>query len=506
MRNIVDVGDAETFHDTVFPTKPYRWQMEVLKGIEAVILAKHRGELPAGLILTLIASRQAGKNEVNARLESRMLALHRGSERRWEAVKGAPTRAPQLIISKERLKTVQNTPIFQNILQPKWREWYMLECGQCKLSLLSADDNANAVGHTASLFLSVDETQDVKRQNFEKVFAPMVDSTGAPSLFSGTEWDKDSLLHHMRNASEDLQRKLKVKLCHIVPWWRVAEENAQYGEAVQAKIARWGATHVNIKTMYECEPADGVGNMFEVADIANCIGNHQRQSERMFGRTYVAGVDFCGAAKPDLKKALEGDVLREDRDATVATVAECSFIWNKHDNTKMAMIRIVDHLYLENKNPYETVNELYSFLFDKWACARVVLDATGVGNGPAAMMHHRRPKQCHPVMTTYQLKSDLGHNVVGAMKSGRLSMYRDDGSNEWRLWMREFKECRRHELRENGQIRWGAPRTKLDGESVHDDFCLSTAYCLKAAEEHLAANHDPTQSSVSNMFEDDAWE
>lgn len=506
MSNIINIGDCETFHNHCFPTKPYRWQLEVLKSFEAVVLAKHRGELKSGIIMPFIASRQAGKNETNARFEARMLALHRDAPKRWEAVKGAPTRAPQLIISKERLKTIMGghtQAIWDDIFQPRWREWYILEMNQARMFLLSADDNANAVGHTASLFLSIDETQDVRRQNFEKVFAPMVDSTGAPMIFSGTEWDKDSLLHYMRQQAEELQRRLKIKLLHVIPWWRVAEENPQYGESVQAKILRWGPTHINVKTMYECEPADGVGNMFEYIDIAGCIGNYQRQPEPAFGRVYVAGVDFCAAEKPDLKDAIQGDVLREKRDATVATVAECTFMWNKHDNTKMAMIRIVDHLYMEGKNPYTTVEELDDFLFKKWNVARAVLDATGVGNGLANMLHSRRPKQCDPIYTTYQLKSDLGHTLSGFMKSKRMQMYRDDGSIEWATWMREFRECRRHELRENSQMRWGAPKVKVDGQNIHDDFVLSAAYCCQAAEKHLAANYDPAHIGVDSVFDDD---
>ena len=504
-----DIGDCETFHKTCFKPRddPYPWQMEALKGLEGVICAAYDKRLPvkAGVEMVLIAARQAGKNEINARLEARMLTLFKNHRRLTEIVKCAPTRQPQLLISKNRLKEVCSSAFFQQIVKPEWSEWYICKAGNAKLMLLSADEGANSVGHTASLYCSADEAQDILNEKYEKDFRPMTTSTGAPHLFSGTEWNEESLLHQARLRAEEMQKKLGVKLVYVYPWWRVAEHNEAYGAQVQGLIERMTDKHPLILSQYCCQIISQNGNMFEGSEIGNAIGFYSRGEAPQFGRVYVAGVDFCAAREQDDKEVGSSEIARKKRDSTVVTVAECTFQTNPYNNQKMPILRIVDHLCMDGQDPYVTVNAISDFVFNKWNCASVVLDANGVGDGPAEMIRLRRPKICKSFITGFSNKSNMGHELIGMLKSGRLKMYRDDGSEDFRQWMLQFKECRRYETRGDGMMKWGAPRTKIQGQDIHDDFVLSAGYCYQAAERFLAMNHDPTKMKQEGLYHDDEF-
>jgi hypothetical protein len=504
-----NIGDCETFHHTCFRPRdnPYPWQLEALKGLEGVICAAYDKRLPvkAGIELVLIAARQAGKNEVNARLEARMLSLFSKHQRLTEIVKCAPTRHPQLLISKNRLKEVCASAFFRDIVKPEWSEWYICKAGNAKLMLLSADEGANSVGHTASLYCSADESQDISPEKYEKDFRPMTTSTGAPHLFSGTEWSEDSLLHQARLRAEEQQRKLGIRLVYVYPWWRVAEYNEAYGAQVQALIERMTDKHPLILSQYCCQIISQSGNMFDAADIGNALGMYSRREGAEFGRVYVAGVDFCAARDQDEHEISKSELARKKRDSTVATVAECTFQHNPYDNSKMPVMRIVDHLCMAGQDPMVTINRLDDFLFKKWNCASVVLDANGVGDGPSEMIRLRHPRQCKSFITGYASKSNMGHELIGMLKSGRMQMYRDDGSEDFRQWMLQFKECRRFETRGDGMMKWGAPTTKLHGEDVHDDYVLSAGYCYQAAERFLSMNHDPNSIKAEGLYNDEQF-
>lgn len=504
---LIRLDDCHNFHKLLVPHRPpKKWQYDVLAALEGVILAKWRGELNDVFDMVVIACRQAGKNECKARLEIRLGALFRDSLRKATALTFAPTRSPQLVISKDRIKEIcEDSPLCRNVFKPEWHEWYQFCMGRFKLSLLSADKDANTAGHTASVVEQLDETQDIIESQYEKVCRPMVSSTGAPSIFYGTEWNVDSLLHRKRELAEERQRRTGIKLVHIIPWWVEAAENEKYERHVKGLIAELGEDHVMIRTHYCCEPAESAGNLLSFKEVESMIGAYQRQGGPVDGRYYVAGIDWCAAREENQKDAADSDALYQGRDSTVVTIAECSFQWNPHSNTKMPVLRIVDHLAFNGREPYAVVDEVYDYVFRRWGCIKVCSDDNGVGNGPTQMLVHRRKQSMIAFSTQYESKSKLGHHLVGAIKTGRLQMYRDDGLEHFREFLLQFRELRCHELRENGKMKWGHPKTKVQGQSIHDDYALSAAYCYEAARQHIAANYDPRDNAVQSLLEDCDW-
>lgn len=152
------------------PLRPYQ-----LEPAGAVLESIRDG---AGRTITIMMSRQAGKNELSGHLESFLLA------RPEMLVKAAPTFKPQIVNSMMRLKTCLDNPITGK----RWasEQGYIIRVGRARALFFSAEPGAQVVGATASLLLEVDEAQDVEIAKHDKDFAPMAASTNATRVYYGT--------------------------------------------------------------------------------------------------------------------------------------------------------------------------------------------------------------------------------------------------------------------------------------------------------------------------------
>ena len=119
-----------------------------------------------GLTFSVEIARQGGKNELSAQLELLLLTLN--MSRPHNLVKCAPTFKPQTSISMMRLKDRLNDAGFAGI----WfgEASYIVRLGNARVIFLSADKSASVVGNTAHLLLEVDESQDVSREKYTKMF------------------------------------------------------------------------------------------------------------------------------------------------------------------------------------------------------------------------------------------------------------------------------------------------------------------------------------------------
>lgn len=464
-------------------------------GVEALIDAAIRRDIPPATRCVLMASRQAGKNQSNAGLEARVLAKYSSTNR--EAVKTAPTAVPTLHISKQRLKRVLESPLFRT---PKdlvrWEEGYICNVGRARQCFLSAEAKANRVGHTASLYLSLDEAQDIESEIYSKDFRPMLLQTGALTILSGTSWSKESLIEQEREWAREAQKKLGIRLLYEIPWWRVAEDNPRYGANVEAEIAILGADHPIVASQYNLLPADRLGRLWSDADLAKMAGEHPRMAEPREGRYYVAGVDWSGASEQDEAALIRDPNTAMKRDSTVVTIGE--LIWKTVSGQRVPFVRVVDHFVSQGYQPESMIEDVYRFVFEKWRCLYCVSDASGAGNFPSHTLSVRRPNQVKPLISSLSVVNDLGYLMMGAVKTNRLKMYRgsdDDAAREF--WLQQ-RYCRR-ELRSQGHMRFAAPPMKMrvDGcesaQSIHDDFVKSLAYMMMAAKhtEHLSYDVDP---------------
>ena len=118
-------------------------------------------------------------------------------------------------------------------------------------------------------------------------------------------------------------------------------------------------------------------------------------------------------------------------------------------------------------------------LVQTWKPLRVVIDATGVGEGLWSLLENAcGAKVVIPVKFTARLKSELGYGFIGMIESGRYREYAPfpDGLR------RQMEHCRSEIMPGPARLmRWGVPdgtRDRASGELVHDDDLMTSALCV----------------------------
>jgi len=110
-----------------------------------------------------------------------------------------------------------------------------------------------------------------------------------------------------------------------------------------------------------------------------------------------------------------------------------------------------------------------------WRCRRIVVDATGVGEPVSSFLRQVLGSRVIPFTFTQKSKSELGFDLLAAINSGRLKMYRSDGSPECREFWVEMEKAK-NQYRPNQTMSF-----YVDPSQGHDDFLMSLALTLKAA-------------------------
>jgi len=441
--------------------RPLRmYQAECARAVARSVLRQQ------GKVFTVMFARQMGKNETSAQLEAYLLALY--ARRGGAIVKAAPSFKPQLVNSILRLKeTLDRSPLTRGRWRPVFG--YMVQLERASTIFLSADRNANVVGATASLLLEIDEAQDVDPDKYDRDFRPMASSTNATTVLYGTAWSEDGILERQRQLNIAHQRRTGERLHFEYDWTVLAAENEAYQAFVQAEIDRLGEHHPSIQTQYLLHCLSDAGRLFSREQRAALRGTHERLREPEPGRMYVAGVDVAG--EDEQGEDAHTRLRAPRRDSTVITVAEVG-----RDAHGQAIVRVVDHIWWTGRDQvwqYENIMALW----EHWGFARVCVDASGIGAGVASFLEARQPERVDKLVFTVPSKSRLAYGMLGLTNTGRLALYKEEGSAEARQFWSEVLACR-YWLRSGETMGWGVPDTE-----GHDDFVTSLALVCRAAEE-----------------------
>jgi hypothetical protein len=243
-------------------------------------------------IITLEMPRQSGKNQLAAILQTAALARH--GNRDVMAVVASPTFKPQIVNSKMRFEMIAKR-IEQRLTFIKFRPsmGYIYKCHRAAILFFSAEPSASVVGATASLFMMLDECQDLNQAKITKDFSPMRASVGgSPILAFGTTWDETSLLETFKQNV--LEGRTVGRVFRVLPD-EVALSNPAYGDFVDSEVKLLGRDHPLIKTQYFLELLPNAGRMIKRQLLQLMAGEHERQERRQAERQIVAGLDFAGA-------------------------------------------------------------------------------------------------------------------------------------------------------------------------------------------------------------------
>jgi len=439
--------------------RPY--QLEVAR---AVIESIQKG---MGLTFSVEIARQGGKNELSAHLEVLLLTLY--MVRGGNLVKCSPTFKPQTIISIERLKQRLDDFGFDGIYRPQMN--YIVQLGNAKAIFLSAEGSSSVVGHSADILLEIDESQDVSKEKYTKEFRPMGSAANATTILYGTTWDDGTLLEEVKQANLELERKDGIKRHFKFGWQEVGRYNLDYFRFVEAERQRLGEEHPLFRTQYALLPIAHGGCFLSRQQIALVLGEHQRQSQPEGKRTYVAGVDLAGEHEQEMTG---GDAPVSDGgrgcDSTVITIAEMDSA-----NPSQPLLKVVEQYQWTGTPHSQLYTQMTDILKNVWNCRRIVVDATGIGQPVASFLRKELGSRVVPFVITSKSKSDMGFELLSLINSGRLKLYRQDGSREYKETLFEMERAKA-KYRPNQTMNF-----YVDPQEGHDDFLVSLALVAQAA-------------------------
>ena len=388
-------------------------------------------------------------------------------------MKCSPTFKPQTIISMDRLKDRLIDAGFDGFW--KLEKGYIIRLGYARALFLSADKSANVVGHTADLLLEVDEAQDVSIDKYTKEFKPMGSTTNTTTVLYGTTWDNTTLLEETKQAAYELEKKDGIKRCFRYDWQEVAKFNPDYLTYVEGEKARLGEDHPLFLTQYRLMPVRAGGGFLSMQQRAQLQGEHARKYRPETEKKYVAGIDIAGESENGDEERLS--VVNPRRDSTVITIGELDFS-RCNDFQKQPVIRIVEHYFWTGKKHSDLYAQLVDIIKGVWNCRRVVIDSTGVGQPVYSFLRQALGSRIVPFTFTSKSKSELGYSLLAAINSGGLKMYAGDSSEEYsRFWIEMEKARSRYRVNQTMNF-------YVDPVQGHDDFLMSLALLVKAAERY----------------------
>ncbi|HLF77033.1 MAG TPA: hypothetical protein VJB57_06025 [Dehalococcoidia bacterium] len=432
--------------------RPY--QREIALSVVGSVLQRR------GHSFTVEIARQGGKNELSARIELLLLALHQ--DRDVTAIKAAPTQKPQALISLDRLwQRVQDHGLAGAAVKEGGN---CIRLGRARQLFLSAEPDSNIVGHTADLLLEIDEAQDVDIKKYDKELRPMAANSGATTVLYGTAWDDANLLERSKQTHLEQERRDGIRRHFQYDWQVVAASNADYDRYVRSEQERLGTDHPSFLTQYCLRTLPGAGRLFSPNQLSMMRGSHAVLDGPLTGETYVAGLDVAG----------EATATGGEHDSTVLTIGRV--LMPSDMLATGCSVEVVRQYAWIGVSHTELHGALVSLLSETWRVQRLAIDATGIGEPVAAFLSRALGSaRVEAVKLSAPVKSSLGFELLAAVNGGRLRLPAGPDSGEALECWRQLEHCR-SVLRPNRTLNF-----YVEARDGHDDHVISLALLVAAA-------------------------
>jgi hypothetical protein len=245
--------------------------------------------------------------------------------------------------------------------------------------------------------------------------------------------------------------------------------------------------------------------MFPAERIALMLGAHAPYFSPYLDRLYaftidVGGEDFSASGEPfpfPFSAGVGGEVKAGGHDSTALTIFEVEPPRKTAELVLGPTFKAVFRKQWTGLSQVSVFRQV-SALIDLWRPYRIVIDATGVGEGLASFLLKLHHSVVIPFKFSQASKSDLGWKFLSAIDSGRYKEYQvspppshsaaqharadQDQGELARLQNIFWEQCKRATfdiLAGPGKIcRWSVPegaRSFETGEPLHDDLLLSAA-------------------------------
>jgi len=446
---------------------------------ERVALAVSRSVIESqGLSFVIMFPRQSGKNELQAQLETYLLAVF--SMTNAEIIKVSPTWKPQSLNAMRRLERVI---AHNSVCINRWSKesGYIYKVGTARIYFLSGAPEASIVGATASHLLEVDEAQDVSIEKFDKEIAPMAASTNATRVFWGTAWTSHTLLARELRFAQEAEKADGIQRAFVLTADQVAADVPEYGKFVEEQITKLGRNNPLVRTQFFSEEIDSEGGMFNKARQVLMQGTHRSQTRPLEGRVYAMTIDVAGEDE-SARDELSSILTNPGRDSTALTIFEVDTSTLEDPLIARPTYKAVYRQQWAGIKHTSLFSRLTAII-DLWLPNWIIVDNTGVGQTIAGFLFDRYPNVL-PYTFTAASKSQLGWDIISIIETGRYKEFvgADLGVHPDPLYHAFWTQVENTQytiLEGPGRImRWGVPdgtRDTRTGELVHDDLVISAA-------------------------------
>jgi len=493
------IKDIRNYSRRLRKTKPLRpYQVDPLLCIIDSV------ENKKAKIITVMMSRQSGKNESSAQLEGFLLTKNK--RRSSIIVKAAPTWKPQIVNSIIRVKDVLDNSLTKKAFKGEFG--FMIVLGKSRVAFFSAEPNAKVVGATADLLLEIDEAQDVNQQKYDKDFAPMGANKAVTTVFWGTAWDTDNMLEKQRqiNIKKDKKRAKELN-CRVEDLpaqeryhfeydaHEVSKHNPDYKTYFNREVERLGLGHPIIQTQYLLKAIAAAGKFLNEQQKAKLQGEHERYHKPKPGRRYISAIDIAGKDEEAQDAVLRG--LKPKKDSTVHIIGELDFSVCDEINQD-PLIKIVEITYRTGHDFDTQKLELLADL-NLWKPEFVVSDARGIGADITSWLA-KKYNAVEEHQSTDITNSDDGFAILAKANTGLLKMFADDGSEEYKEFWEQAGQCK-YEIKAHQKLKFFVSETE-----GHDDFMKALGYLTRAAGNFAVPIGESEEHSYDELEDDDYYD
>jgi hypothetical protein len=413
-------------------------QAEIVKRVEQFVTAHEGG------VMTILSSRQTGKNETGAILQRRHLWRRQYASLPSIWIRTAPTYKPQIVNSKKRLREILALDAKKRIRHPLFNgqkliqeEGYIWRLGNASVEFVSSGPQANVVGATASECLDMDEAHKVDKAKFDEDFAPFTASTNAATLLWGVAANGLDTIEAYRKLNIEAGRP-DLNLYFPCEIWR--EFVPTYAAHLDDRISKLGWDHPIIKTQYRLIPVAAEGRFLQPNHLRTLFsGDHERVQRPRHGVRYELMIDIAAGNEdfnPDADFEGEEDTKT---DSTVIWVYEVSPILST--NGVFPIVRLVNLHWFTGVPLPKQEGEIKS-LIEFWNPEKVTIDAVGVGRQIAEAMAEifgdaETSGIVHKYVASDTSVSEDCFDLQARLNFNSVTMFRDDGSPEWAEFERQ---------------------------------------------------------------------
>ena len=376
-----------------------------------------------GLTFTVEITRGGGVRELSAQLELLLLTMHVNDSARLLRV--APPGA-------ESTREYIVRSLHEHPLRGLWSaQGPTVRLGRSTLRFVSPDDFgpvlASPAGGSTGL-IEVADAQMVSEQTYDRWIAPLADAKGATTVLYGTPLNGETRFEQTKQCNREAEAADGIRRHFRVTPEQAAKAIPGYELHLEQARIRLGEEHPDFQTAYLLRPTAASGPLL-APRYAHALEEGNRQHRRTPGALVLASVVVTRL--PELEPTLVPLLRANPGCSAVISIAER----NDEDG-----LRVVEHRWLQAIDP-ATLAKHAAGILKEWAPTSVSAEITRGAGTEAFRPTFERALGRTPIAWHSADEACAGYRpfaLLATVHTGKLSVYRADGSPEYRALRHEL--------------------------------------------------------------------